>query len=121
MFPLLAYFASQAGPTTRSKRAWSFARLPLQPGAACACHGLASGSSAWPACNRLVFDLRAASGQLGAPTGAKSFGMMFVAIFAALLLAVVTAVASRAEALNRLIATDLNEEGALRHGGSSQS
>jgi hypothetical protein len=47
--------------------------------------------------------------------------MMFVAIFAALLLAVVTAVASRAEALNRLIATDLNEEGALRHGGSSQS
>ncbi len=41
----------------------------------------------------------------------KNFSTMFVAIFAALMLAVITAIASRAEALNRLIATDLNEEG----------
>lgn len=41
----------------------------------------------------------------------KSFGTVFLAIFAALLLAVITAMASRAEALNRLIETDLTEEG----------
>jgi O-antigen ligase len=41
----------------------------------------------------------------------KNFGMMFISIFAALALAVITAIASRAEALNRLIATDIMEEG----------
>lgn len=40
----------------------------------------------------------------------KSYTTMFAAIAAALLLVVIMAVASRSEALNRLIATDLNEE-----------
>lgn len=40
----------------------------------------------------------------------RNFTTMFVAISAAVLLAVITAVASRAEALNRLIATDFSEE-----------
>ena len=40
----------------------------------------------------------------------KNYTTMFAAIAAAMLLVVIMAVASRAEALNRLIATDLNEE-----------
>lgn len=115
MFPLLAYFASQALRTddqikTRlvicTAAAAILVPLVLVTGSR---QGLLLGLLAI-ALSFLIFQRPQAS--LARRRGEqKSFGMMFVTIFAALLLAVVTAVASRAEALNRLIATDLNEEG----------
>jgi len=115
MFPLLAYYASQGLRTEDQVKT----RLVICAAAAAILVPLVlvTGSRQGLLLGLLAIALSFAiyerpQASLARRRGEqKSFGMMFVAIFAALLLAVVTAIASRAEALNRLIATDLAEEG----------
>lgn len=115
MFPLLAYYASQSLRTEDQVKT----RLVISTAAAAILVPLVlvTGSRQGLLLGLLAIGLSFAiyerpQASLTRRRGEqKSFGMMFMAIFAAFLLAIVTAIASRAEALNRLIATDFNEEG----------
>lgn len=115
LFPLLAYYASQAQRTDErikmrlvicSAAAAILVPLVLVTGSR---QGLLLGILSIGFCF-LIFERPQAS-RAKRRGEQKNFGMMFIAIVAALALAVITAIASRAEALNRLITTDFAEEG----------